>query len=657
VKILFVEDNPDDVALLVRELRKGGFAPTWEQVDTAEALRAAVARGPWDVVLSDYAMPRFTGLAALRLLQDLGADTPFVLISGTVGEEIAVEAMRAGASDYLLKGNLTRLVPAVRRELRENHERRRRRQAERALQESRELVQLIYDHTSDRLLLLALDPEYGHRIASINRAAVDEARRLRPGIAATDLRGRDFAEVLAELGQVPAAQVRELVNHVDEVARRRVPMTFETTFERGGTSSHFEHTLVPVANDGGITRHVLVAIRDVSERRRAEDAHQRIESQVVEAHKLEALGRLASGIAHDFNNVLSAIISHAAMVRIGLGADDPLRAHVDDILIGAHQAAALVKQILAYGRRQPVARKAVALAEAVTEALRLVRASVPPLVKLEVDLAPDTPAVLADGGQLHQVVMNLATNALQSLRGAGQVTVRTRMVELDAQAVAAHPPLRPGRHAELVVEDTGEGVPAESLAHIFEPFYTTRASGGGTGLGLAVVKAVVQGHGGAVAVSSTPGRGTRFCVWLAAHEGRESEGEDERSLPRGHGERVVVVDDDPGLAKVAAALIEHLGYRAAWYADAAEALGVLEADHGAAQVVLCDLSMPGLTGEQFARRLRARAPEIKLVLTTGYGGAIDADAFRALGFSELLPKPYAPDELASTLARVLAAPA
>jgi CheY-like chemotaxis protein len=334
--------------------------------------------------------------------------------------------------------------------------------------------------------------------------------------------------------------------------------------------------------------------------------------------------------------------------------DDPARrVHLDDILEGARHASELIKQILTYSRRQPVQRRSLDLGQVVNDALRLVRASAPAQIEVVAEIARHAPPTLADNAQLHQVVMNLATNAMQAMGGSGRVNVRVAVDDLDAAAAAARPPLQPGRHLRLDVEDTGHGIDPATLPHIFEPFFTTRAGGGGTGLGLAVVRAIVESHGGAIAVDSRPGQGTTFHVWLRAHDG-EAQAARPRELPRGAGQSVLVVDDEAGLAKVAAALLEKLGYRATWSVDPRAALDTLRTTARSTAAVLCDLSMPDVGGEAFAREAKKIAPELRLVLTTGYGGAVDDEAARTLGFQAVLPKPFTPEELAEIMAKVLA---
>src|SRR5262245_11556625 len=331
LRVLFVEDSTDDVALLVRELRRGGYAPEFAQVQTAVEFQAALPRD-WQVIISDYTMPGFSGLDALSQLVRSGRDVPFILISGTVGEEVAVAAMKAGAGDYLLKNNLTRLVPAVARELREADGRRQRRAAEAALRESQALLSLIYNHTSDALSLYTAGPGGGWRLSSANTTYVRQACGPRHAVSETDLLGRPIEAILSDLFGCSPTVVAAVRARFDEAARTGQTVAYEQEFTLSVGRLFLELTLVPVADAGGSCRHVLLAGRDVTGRKRAEEEHRRLQAQLAQAQKLEALGTLAGGIAHDFNNVLTAILGYADLIQRDTYGDERTQSRIEAVL-------------------------------------------------------------------------------------------------------------------------------------------------------------------------------------------------------------------------------------------------------------------------------------------------------------------------------------
>jgi signal transduction histidine kinase len=658
LRVLFVEDSTDDVALLVRELRRGGYAPEFAQVQTAAEFQAALPRD-WQVIISDYTMPGFSGLEALSQLVRSGRDVPFILISGTVGEEVAVAAMKAGAGDYLLKNNLTRLVPAVARELREADGRRQRRAAEAALRESQALLSLIYNHTSDALSLYTAGPGAGWRLSSANTTYVRQACGPRHAVSEADLLGRPVEAILGDLFGCSPAVVAAARARFDDAARTGNTVTYEQEFNLAVGRLFLELTLVPVAETGGSCRHILLAGRDVTARKRAEEEQRRLQAQLAQAQKLEALGTFAGGIAHDFNNVLTAVLGYADLIQRDTHDDERTQTRIESILTATVRAQDLVRQILTFSRKQTPTRKPIRLAAVVEEALKLLRASIPPSLTLWTDVRGD-PAVLADAGQMHQVLMNLCTNAIQALEPAGgQLTVALDTVDVDAAFALGHAPLKPGPHVRLTVADTGVGMDAVSLERIFEPFFTTKPPGRGTGLGLAVVHGIVQSHDGAVTVESQPGVGTTFHVYLPATVGPASSVDGDgrpAEPPRGNGELVLLVDDDPGVVRLGEHLLERLGYRVDGYTDPRAALVAFTASPDRYALVLTDLAMPELSGTEVARQVRATRPRMPVVLTSGYLSPSQDRRAGDYGAGEFLGKPFSLKTLAETLAAALQGP-
>jgi len=654
LRVLFVEDSEDDMLLLVRQLRQGGYAPAFERVETADGLRSALHRGGWEVILSDYTMPRFSGLEALAITLQLAADVPFLMVSGTVGEEVAVESIKAGAADYLMKQNLIRFVPAVARALRDAAERRAMRRAESVLREQRALLGMIYDNTSDALALHTWEPrEAAWKLLSVNRATLTMARALGLETDESGLLGRRLEEVSAALWPSNPGEAEGLLDDFYRAAETGRTRTREARLDADGHTVHAELTLIPFfAPDGG-TLHVLAVVRDISARKRAEAARREFEARLAQSRKMEALGQLAGGVAHDFNNILAGILGFADVIR--KSTPDPTAAGFSmEIVQAASRARDLIRQILMFSRRQPAERRPVRLSEVTREALQLIRGSAPAAIRVATQLTDDDPYILGDATQLHQVVMNLCMNSIQAMgESGGTLEVAVETLNVSAEFARRHPPLREGKCVRLKVTDTGPGMPQAVLDRLFEPFFTTKAPGVGTGLGLSVVHGVVQNHDGAIAVESRPGDGTTFEMYIPAVGPLRRVGEDGVMDKPGTavGRRILFVDDEASIARLAQVMLRSLGHTVATYAKPADGLEALRADPRAFDLVITDLTMPGMTGMDLARGVRDIRPDIPIILSSGYADEVPEETLRSLGIVQVLPKPFQMQALGTAVER------
>jgi len=494
IRLLIVEDDADDVALLVRTLEQGGLGIDWKAVDSAVGLTEQLAGTEWDLVIADHSMPGFSGTEALRMIRDGGHDMPFLFLSGTIGEELAVAAMKTGAQDYIMKGNLGRLIPAIERELRDA-----------------------------------------------------------------------------------------------EVRRERA----------------------------------------------------RLAEQLVQARKMEAIGRLAGGIAHDFNNLLGVIMGYAGLIADGMEPGDPNRECADEILRASEHGAALTGQLLSFSRRQALKLRVVELNAVIVDMGRLLRRVIREDIELSLHLAPDAGFVRADMGRLQQVVMNLVINARDAMPNGGKLRIETALVE-DPSA-----PL--GTRAGLSVSDTGVGMSPEVRSHIFEPFFTTKEQGRGTGLGLATVYGIVEECEGKIIVDTEPGRGTTFRILLASvpSEPRAvAMAAVAEPIPDGTGETILLVEDDPSLLDMLSAALESRGYRVLAAANLADAENHAK-DAATIDLLVTDMVLPGAGGDLVASRLRARRPDLRVLTMSGH--AVDHQNGRA----RHLQKPFTISTLASTVRSIL----
>jgi signal transduction histidine kinase/CheY-like chemotaxis protein len=408
------------------------------------------------------------------------------------------------------------------------------------------------------------------------------------------------------------------------------------------------------ATDGTSARIAGISV-DVTERKHAEIERERLEQQLRQAQKLEAIGTLAGGIAHDFNNILSAILGYGELAQKGAPEGTPLRRHIDASIAAGQRAKSLVERILAFSRSGMGERVPVHVQSVVDEALDAVAASLPPGVHLRRSLHAGDAGVVGDPTQIHQVVLNLCANAAQAMRGDGRLGVALDLQTLHEPLAVATNTLCAGDYLRLAVADTGNGIAPGVLARIFDPFFTTKEVGVGTGLGLSLVHGIVTDLGGGVAVESRVGAGTCFTVYLPTRGAVAKPRVDTlaSTLERGQGQTVLLVDDEEPLVRLGEETLAELGYEPVGFTSAAQALDALRQDPGRFDVLLTDEAMPQLTGTELARAARSLRPDLPVVMASGY--VTPALVQRALeaGVAAVLAKPLASAELARALGSVL----
>jgi len=392
---------------------------------------------------------------------------------------------------------------------------------------------------------------------------------------------------------------------------------------------------------------------DIAARERAEADRALLEVELRQAQKLEALGTFASGIAHDFNNLLTAIRGNVRLAIADLPKEAPAHASLDEISRASERGADLVQRILAFGRRAEPDRKVVAPQPIVEEALALLRPSLPANVQIRIEFAADLPLVRADPSQIHQVVVNLVGNARDAMSGRGGViTVRLASVTADERLCRLSPELHAGQYLRLSVVDEGRGMDAATLERLYEPFFSTKPQGQGSGLGLWVVRGIARSHEGTVLASSRVGIGTTFDLYLPAvvTAGQEAQvGAEVLAPPCGAGENILFVDDDDALVFLARRTLERMGYVVTGMTDTAPALAAFQADPNAYALVITDLNMPGMNGTEFARELLRRRPDLPVILTSGYVRPEEAKLARQIGVRDIVLKPNTVAEMGAIL--------
>ncbi len=522
-----------------------------------------------------------------------------------------------------------------------------RERAEAALRQSEQRFRAVFDSAFQ--LICVLTPE--GRVQETNPTAIqmmDVKREDVIGLPAWDMRWWTHSAALQQ-------QLRDAIAR----AAQGELVQFEAEHPQpDGVIATVDCSIKRVLDDAGQVRFLIAEGRNITERKQSERDRSKLETQLRQSQKMEAIGTLAGGIAHDFNNLLTAIFGNAEIALLELSDTHPAQDRLQELLRAAHRARDLVNQILIFSRRQEQERRALQLGPIVLDALKLMRATVPTTIEIKTDIGKDQPSVLVDPVQIHQVVMNLCTNAAHAMRDGGRLEVSLTRVQIDAEFARLHPKLHAGLYARLTVTDTGHGIDPQHIDRIFEPFFSTKPQGQGTGLGLSVVHGIMANHDGAITVYSQLGHGTTFRLYFPAADVPMT-----AALPasvpafHGKGQRILVVDDEVAVADVAVRMLESAGYAAKSFNDPLSALIAFESNPDHFQLVLTDLTMPKLTGIDLAMQLRRIRPDIRIVLGSGFSDHVGEQRVKQAGVSELLAKPYTMYDLAETVHRVLERPA
>ena len=511
VRVLILDDTESDAELVKHELRMGGIEFQSVHVATEKDFLTALDHFHPDIILADYSLPQYDGLSALSVSRARHRDTPFILVTGSLDEETAVDCIKAGASDYVVKERLFRLVPAV-------------------------------------------------------KAALA--------------------------------------------------------------------------------------------RRRSEEHQLELEHQLMQSQKMEAVGQLAGGVAHDFNNLLMVILNSALFLQDETQPNTDARGLVDDILNAANQASGLTRQLLAFSRRQMLTPKDEDLNLIVSELQKMLKRLLHENIEISVQTMPQPCPVRVDRGQIEQVLVNLAVNARDAMPGGGTLFLDVQCRDLDinwAYVHSAGEAFVPGRYAVLTVSDTGCGMSEEQAARIFDPFYTTKPAGQGTGLGLSTVYGIVNQHGGRVAVYSHPGQGTTFHIYLPCADGKgvqEAEASSAMQMPSG-AEKILIVEDAAAVRQVTERILRNLGYRTASATCGEDALTLIQHAGSMYDLILTDIMMPGIDGCELAERVRGEFCDVKILFMSGYPQPLLENKDRKGPLGRVLSKPFSAKELAVAVRETL----
>jgi len=650
VRILHLEDSALDGDLVQEVLRAEGVACAIERIWTRGAFAAALARNAHDLILADHRLPDFDGEAALELARTVAPHIPFIFVSGMLGEDIAVDALKRGATDYVVKQRLERLPGVVLRALAEAAERAERQRAQAALRASEENFTTLVN-AMPQLCWMANPDGY---ITWYNQRWYDYT-----GTTPEQMEGWGWQSV-----HCPTALPKVMERWTAAIANGE---PFEMVFPLKGADGRFRMFLTrahPVKDDAGQVVRWLGTNTDVSAQHEAEEALRRLnetlEQRIVEAtaereamlaklheaQRLETIGQLTGGVAHDFNNLLTPIVGSLDLLRRRIGGDERAQRLISSAMQAADRARTLVQRLLAFARRQVLEPRAVDVAGLVSGMHELITHSVGPQVRVEIEAAEDLPPARVDPNQLELALLNLAVNARDAMPGGGLLRIT-----VDAQQVGSGDGLRHGDYIRLSVTDTGTGMDATTLRRAVEPFYSTKGVGKGTGLGLSMVHGLAAQSGGSLILSSTPGAGTRAEVWLPMANEQAEQGTAGTGQAPGMVFRpvtILLVDDEPLVRATTADMLADLGHHVVEAGSAAQALDLLRTGV-APDLVITDYLMPAMNGAELAREIRSRHPDLPILLATGYASL----AGNVMADLPLLPKPFRQMELAATIQRLV----
>ena len=399
--------------------------------------------------------------------------------------------------------------------------------------------------------------------------------------------------------------------------------------------------------------HVFAYVKDISDRIQHENEQKKLETQLRQAQKMEAIGALAGGIAHDFNNILSPLLGYAEMLKEDLSADHPFRANADAMFHAALRARDLVKQILTFSRKSETEIKPIKLQPIVQEALKLLRSSIPKTIDIQENIDPDCGVINADPTHIHQIIMNLGTNAYHAMENTdGKLTVTLKQVRIE-QDYSGYPDLLPGIYAQITVADTGIGMKKNILDKVFDPYFTTKEKDKGTGLGLSVVHGIVKECGGDIRIYSEPGKGTDIHVYLPVIESKAEKRIDQTEPIPGGTERILLVDDEEAIARMEQQLLERLGYNVTIRTGSVEALEAFKANSGKFDLIITDMTMPNMIGTQLAHEIKKIKATIPIIICTGFSHQLSDEKCEALGIQGYVMKPVVIRELAETIRKAL----
>ncbi len=632
LRLLLIEDNEDDALLLERFLRRQGLAFTLRHVLDMPSFQAVFAQGGWDAIVCDFQFPGADALDLLPWVREADPDIPFIVVSGKVGEELAVAVMRAGANDFLVKGQLARLAPALEREVRDAEIRRK----HHILEKERVKLHMAVHQMPDGLVITDVEGKIQYANPAMETIS-----------------GYGLEELYGQTPRVFKSGQQDPAFYSNMWATLTSGRLWRGTFinrKKGGEFWHSEALICPVFGVDGKISNFVYTNRDVT-------AQRTMEARLQESQRLEALGLLTAGVAHDFNNLLMPILVHAEM---GLRRTDLANREIEQfqsILKQVERAKNLTRQLVSYSRGGHESAEPIHLGPFMEETLALLRAAVPTEHALETHVEEPHLVILGAPTRLQQILLNLTSNALQAMQNRpGIIGLRLSRQVLPETFCVMDDLLPGGNYAVLEIKDTGCGIPIDLQDKIFLPFVTTKSKQQGTGLGLAIVLGLVREMGGGIQLESEVGQGTTFRILLPLMKG--SAARTAQMLPAevvlsGPALTLLMVDDDALLLSVASRALRELGHTVRSVRSPSKAMLWFRDHPNMPDAAVLDYAMPECSGLDLMAGLKGVRPDLPCVLVSGNLDQVDRERAEQLGCTELLQKPIQIKELIQALTRVL----
>jgi two-component system cell cycle sensor histidine kinase/response regulator CckA len=748
--ILYLEDSAEDAELVCAMLENEGLQCAVTRVETKDSFIASLQTQQFDLIISDFSLPSFDGKSALHYARQLAPDVPFVFVSGTIGEDAAIESLLNGASDYVLKQKLTRLIPAVRRALREAETQREREVAEQRLRESENRYRAIFESTGTAMALvedsgkISLINSVFQKLAGYDKDEIEHAMWFRDFIHPDDFDkvialydymkvsgtsdtkeidfrfiGRDNVpkDVAANVSRIletdtfvvsmlditkrleseqefrslvegahdaifslspggiitslnPAFETitgwnteawlgksftdlvhkddrQKTIEDIQRVSAGEALTPQEIRIKRKDGSYAIGEFILTALVRNQVLRRISGIARDVTERKR-------LEQELRQASKLESIGTLAGGIAHDFNNILGIILVYVSILK-NRSDEEHLLQGIASIDTAVRRGAGLVKQLLTFARKTEAKLSRLYVNDVIKELIPFLQETFAKTISFTLQLDNELRAISMDANQMHQVLLNLCVNARDAMPGGGKISVATKNVERKIVG-QRFPQASDAEYVSITVSDTGVGMDEVTRAHLFEPFFTTKGVGEGTGLGLSVVYGVVKSYNGFIDVVSAPGKGTSFHLYFPAATAEETV-ESEitaawKEIPGGS-ETILLVEDEEALRELVRTLLEEKGYHVITAADGEEAITIYARSFHQIHLLLSDIGLPKVNGWDAFLRMRQINPAARAILASGYVDNKMKETMAAAGMTDIIQKPYAPNEIFEKVRSVL----
>ena len=634
IRILYIDDYELDRELVKDALEKehGGFQVT--EASNKQEFEALLKTRAFDLVLSDFNIAGFEGLQVLAMVRAHDPRMPVIIVTGTGSEEIAVEALKQGATDYVIKRprHISRLPQTIFAAIEKKALRAHREKAETDLKQSEERYRKILENVLMGVYQVTLEGKF-----------------LFANQKMMEMLGYSSDEELAAIDNIIELYVRpeERDELVDEIVQKGF-LIGEFEFRRKDGQSLWVKLHVRKTEDkeGAIILEGLM--EDVTQIRK-------MEAQLQQAQKLQAIGTLAGGIAHDFNNILSSVIGFTELSLDEVQQGTPLHNNFTQVLRAGHRARDLIKQIMTFSKKGEQERKPIQINPFMMETVRMLRSTIPTNIEIKEHITQEILTIDANPSQMNQVMVNLVTNASHAIDedGIGIIEIGLEVVNLDESIKNRYPDILPGRYAKIFVSDNGCGIVKENLDLVFDPYFTTKGPDKGTGLGLAVVHGIVKTHGGHITVYSEVGKGTSFNVYFPIiHKDEKVQDTVEIPIPTGN-ERILLVDDEQVILDMGEKTLRQLGYDVVGKKSSVDALNLFRADPGRFDLVITDMTMPKMTGDQLARELMKVRPNVPIILCTGFSPKISEKQAKEIGIKAFAMKPLMRRDLAITVRKVL----